>query len=97
MVYESYRDVALPWLEISDLDLVLGVEPGRVAAYDAHKWLEACRLTRGIRQDIEISTASILPLVKPHASRRIPPATKGNMQNKVELKIHDLLAQQLSN
>jgi len=96
LVYESYADIALPWMGITALDLVLGVEPGRITVYDPHKWLEACRLSRQIRQDAEISTASILPLVKPLATQQVSPATHGSMQQELEPRIHNLLERTLS-
>jgi len=95
LVYESYADIALPWLEITVLDLVLGVEPGRVAAYDPHKWLDACGLSREIHRDVEISTASILPLMKPLASHRVPPVMRDGVQQELEPRIHSLLTQTL--
>lgn len=96
LVYESYADIALPWLGITDLDIVLGVEPGRIIAYDPPKWLEACGLSREIRQDMEISTASILPLMKPLTSQRVPPAMHDNVQQVLEPRVHALLTQALS-
>lgn len=39
IVIEGYSDVALPWSNLDDLDLVIGAEPWHISIYDPDKYL----------------------------------------------------------
>ncbi|HEC57068.1 MAG TPA: hypothetical protein ENI32_04185 [Candidatus Syntrophoarchaeum butanivorans] len=87
IVYESYSDIALPWKGIKDLDLVLVVEPGHISTYDPERYLTAVRLVN--RR--EISTRSVVELLKPIETVRIPPSRSREMIKVVQDRIDLLL------
>ncbi|MDF2955941.1 hypothetical protein [Candidatus Alkanophaga liquidiphilum] len=69
IVVESYCDVALPWKKLKP-DLVLGVEPWRISAYDAEKYVAAVELVGST----EVSTDNVCPLLKPVKQAKVPPS-----------------------
>ncbi|VUT26651.1 MAG: dithiobiotin synthetase [Candidatus Methanolliviera sp. GoM_asphalt] len=64
IVIEGYGDVALPWSELDDLDLVVGVEPWHISIYNPDKYLNAVKFSIPTYSN-EISTRRIKELVKP--------------------------------
>jgi len=64
MVIEGYSDAALPAGDVSDLDLVVGVEPWRISVYDPERYRNAVRLTTPSYSK-EVSTARVVELLSP--------------------------------
>ena len=89
VVYESYANNALPWTGIRKLDLVLATEPGRVYAYNSHKYLSAVELSRNLRK--EITANEVCELLKPLKILKIPPCTSDKLVEKLKEKISELL------
>ena len=73
LVIESYSDVALPWKELKDLDVVIGVKPGQISVYDPEKYLAAVQLSASTYSQEELATSRIVELVKPIKEVRVPP------------------------
>lgn len=68
VVCESYSRVALPWQSLAP-DVVLVVQPGRVAAYDGAAYCDAVSLI----QFREASTEHAVELLQPRGRADIPP------------------------
>jgi len=89
ILYESYADVALPWRGIRDLDVVLAVEPGYVIRYDPDRYLAAVNMYRQLSK--EVTTKSVMDLLRPEAIARIPPSTSSGIMDVVKDSLTGLL------
>ncbi|MGC9514706.1 hypothetical protein [Methanocrinis sp.] len=63
LVIEGYSDAALP-ADVSDLDLVVGIEPWRISVYDPERYLDAVRLMTPSYSK-EVSTSRVVELLSP--------------------------------
>ena len=89
LVYESYADVALPWKGIKDLDMVLAVHPGYVQAYDPDKYFLALDLSTNLLR--EKRTESVVNLLKPIKTIKVPPYKSGEIIKGIKRKLHPIL------
>jgi predicted P-loop ATPase/GTPase len=91
VVIESYSDIALPWNGLNDLDIVIGVKPGQMLAYEPKKYLTAVQLVTPTYSQEEISTARIVELIKPLKVVNVPPFTSEELLQALTEKIPLLL------
>ena len=89
LVYESYADVALPWKGIKDLDIVLAVHPGYVQAYAPDKYFLALDLSANPLQ--EKRTESVVKLLKPIKTIKVPPYKSGEIIKETKRKLDSFL------
>ena len=94
VVIESYSDIALPWKELKDLDIVIGVKPGQVSVYDPDKYLAAVQLSAPAYSQQELATSRIVDLVKPIKEVRVPPFMPEGILRGLKEKIPGLLSVQ---
>jgi len=87
VVIESYSDIALPWNGLNDLDLVIGVKPGQMLAYEPKKYLAAVQLVTQTYSQEEISTARIVDLIKPSKEVIVPPFMSEELLPELKEKI----------
>jgi predicted P-loop ATPase/GTPase len=90
IVIEGYGDVALPWSELDDLDLVVGVEPWQVSVYNPDKYLNAVKFSIPTYSN-EISTRRIRELVKPVKEVEFLPFRSGERVEMLKEKIPSIL------
>ena len=88
-VYESYADIALPWIGIRDLDMVLAVHPGYIYAYDPDKYLSALDLSINLLQ--EERTENVVNLLKPIKTVKVPPYRSKKIVKEIKRKLHLVL------
>lgn len=89
IVYESYADVALPWSGIVGLDMVLAVEPGYLIRYDPDRYLSAVRMYQELSK--EVTTKSVMDLLKPEGVLRIPPCRSSQIIDVVKARLRRFL------
>lgn len=90
IVYEGYSNNALPWNGIKDwISLVIAVEPGRIYAYDADKYLAGVQLREGLRK--EVTANDVCGLLKPLKVIKVPPYRSGELLEKLKEKIGSVL------
>ena len=85
LVYESYADIALPWRDIRELDMVLAVHPGYIQAYDPDKYLSALDLSTNLLR--EERTENVVNLLKPIKTIKVPPCKSGEITKRVKGKL----------
>jgi len=90
IIYESYSDNALPWSGINGrIDLILGVEPGRIHVYDPDRYFLALQLLEGFRREITVNR--IRGLIKPLKTIKVPPYRSGEVIDKMKEKMQEIL------
>jgi predicted P-loop ATPase/GTPase len=90
IVIEGYGDVALPWSELDDLDLVIGVEPWHISIYDPDKYLSAVKFSIPTYSN-EISTRRIRELVKPLKEVKFLPVRSDERVEMLKKKVPSIL------
>ena len=93
IIYESYQDVAMPWSGVEDLELVLGVEPGHIYAYNPNKFQTAIKLSTNLWKEVRMS--KILNLLKPIESLKTDPERKAESVEKLKKKLTFLIKRHL--
>jgi len=89
LIIEGYSDIALPWRGLKEFDLVLGVEPGYITAYDAEKYLTAVELSAQIRS--EVRTGEVSKLLKSVKKIKVPPLTSDGLIQKMKEKVGSII------
>lgn len=79
IVYESYSNIGLPWLGISELDYVFAVEPFRVLIYPGERYLRAYEVLSSFPEEEE--THKITKNLDPIKEIEIPPFSKNVVDN----------------
>jgi predicted P-loop ATPase/GTPase len=96
IVYESYSNNALPWNGIKKcISLVIAVEPGRIYAYDADKYLAGVELREGLRK--EVTANDICALLKPLKIIKVPPYRSRELHEKLKEKIDSIIKDYIEN
>ncbi|MFW6111241.1 MAG: hypothetical protein ACOC6H_04315 [Thermoproteota archaeon] len=89
VVCESYADIALPWKELKDLDLVLTVQPGCIKIYPPDKYLSAVNLSA--HRQREQRTQDVVDLLKPTTTLKILPHKTEETVSKLQKKLRPLI------
>ncbi|MHC1610371.1 MAG: hypothetical protein ACXQTW_02020 [Candidatus Methanospirareceae archaeon] len=90
MVIESYSDAALPWKGLKDIDIVMGVKPGRILVLEAEGYLTAVQLSASTYLQ-EHSTSRIVELVKPIREVKVPPFRSAEIVQRLKERVPRLL------
>jgi len=91
VVIESYSDIALPWNGLKDLNAVIGIKPGLIAAFDPKKYLAAVQIATSTYSQEELATAKIIELLQPLKELRTTPFRSEEVVQGLKEKIHILL------
>ncbi len=89
IIYESFSNVAVPWMGMDTPDAVLAVGPGRILLFDPDRYFEAVRMLSGMLR--ETSTEKILELLTPLKKIEVPPLSKEIRIQELERRLSQLI------
>ncbi|MEF8879788.1 MAG: hypothetical protein V5A64_05295 [Candidatus Thermoplasmatota archaeon] len=93
IIYESYRDIALPWKNLSEVDLVLTVKPWIIYVYNGRRYLKSVEMNQKYN---EVKTDTVTDFIKPIGKIEIPALTEDKVEKIQENKRYNRFLREIS-